>query len=152
MYNALILIQMNAYELELGKRSLRLKFHRPGLRVYGKRSLSDGGSGIGSAGEGGEGGVATGGGEYIPNVSSRLKLSDELKSLLYEDNLHIVHEESEPTSPASDSPDGERHSLIVPEGNALNNGSSKKKTSTSPNLSDRSGITFSTGNDTVTGV
>ena len=127
---------MSTYELELDKRSLRLKLHRPGLRQYGRRSSSDGGSAAGSSGEGGD----------YPRVPSRLKISEDLQSLLCEDNLQTLHEESEPTSP-SDTPDGERHSLIVQE----NGGGSSKKTS-SPSMSQRSGVTFSVNEDAVAGL
>lgn len=129
-------MQMSTYELELGERSLRLKLHRPGLRQYGKRSISEGGSATGASGEGGD---------YYPRVPSRLKISEELQRLLCTDDLQTVHEESEPTSP-SDAADGETHSLIVPE-----NGISNKKTD-SPSMSPRSGITFSVNKDEVKGL
>ena len=122
----IFLMQMNTYELELDKRSLRLKLHRPGLRQYGKRSMSEGGSATGASGEGGD----------YPRVPSRLKISEELQRLLCKDDLQTLHEESEPTSPA-DAADGERHSLIFPE-----NGISSKKVD-SPSVSQRSGVAFS---------
>lgn len=92
------------------KRSLRLKFNRHGLRQCNaaKRSMSEGGSGSGLAGA-----------DY-PRVSSRLKMSEDLQSLLSDSedniepvNLGTVHEESEPTSPDDDA---ETESLLVPPG------------------------------------
>ena len=127
---------MNTYELELDERSLRLKLHRPGLRQYGKRSMSEGSSATGASGEGGD---------YYPRVTSRLKISNELQRLLCKDDLQTLHEESEPTSPA-DVPDGEKHSLIVP-----GNGVSNKKT-VSPSTSQNSGITFTVNEEAVRGL
>ena len=105
----------NAYEVELpDKRSLRLRFNRSGLRQYyaAKRSMSEGGSGSGLAGVGAD--------SAYPHVSSRLRMSDELQSLLSDSddniepiNLGTVHEESEPTSPNEDA---EIESLLVPPG------------------------------------
>ena len=99
----------NTYEVELDRRSLRLRFHRPSLRQYyaAKRSMSEGGSGSGLAG---------GGADSYPHVPSRLKMSEDLQSLLSEEpaeptNLDTVHEESEPTSPNGD--EDEIDSLLV---------------------------------------
>ena len=103
----------NPYDVELlDKRSLRLRFNRPGLRqCAAKCSMSEGGSGSGLAGGGAE--------STYPRVSSRLKMSDEVQSLLSDSediepaNLDTVHEESEPTSPNDDA---ETESLLVPPG------------------------------------
>ena len=129
-------MQTSTYELELDKQSLRLKLHRPGLRQYGKRSMSEGGSATGASGERGD---------YYPRVPSRLKISEELQHLLCKDDLQTVHEESEPTSP-SDAADGETHSLIVP-----GNGISSNMTD-SPTVSPGSRITFSVNKDEVKGL
>ena len=101
----------HTYEVELDRRSLRLRFHRPSLRQYyaAKRSMSEGGSGSGLAG---------GGADSYPHVPSRLKMSEDLQSLLSEEaeltNLDTVHEESEPTSPNGDEDiDAETGSLLV---------------------------------------
>ena len=136
--------------MELGKRLFRLKLHRQGLRQYGRRSLSEGGSTIGSSGMGAEGGSGVtggGGGEVYPRVPSRLKISEELQRLLCDNNLHEVPEESEPGSPNLDSADGERHSLIVTENIAVN-----KKKMGSPSLSQRSGITFNPKEEEIDGL
>ena len=99
----------HTYEVELNRRSLRLRFHRPSLRQYyaAKRSMSEGGSGSGLAGSGAD---------SYPHVPSRLKMSEDLQSLLSEEaeptNLDTVHEESEPTSPNGDE-DAETGSLLV---------------------------------------
>ena len=95
--------------MELDRCSLRLRFHRPGLRQYyaAKRSVSEGGSASGLAGGGAD-----------PHVPSRLKFTEELQSLLSEDNLNAnldtLHEECESTSPVGD--DGETGSLLGPPG------------------------------------
>ena len=125
--------------MELSKRSIKVKLHRQGLKQYAaaKRSMSEGGSGTLYSGGGGSGG------DY-PRVSSRLKISDDLHNLL---NLDTLLEESEPTSPAGDEVDGERHSLIVPR---LDDGVSKRS-SASPS-SVRSGVSYRSNQDKVTGL
>ena len=59
--------------------------------------MSEGGSGSGSSGGGAD--------SAYPRVSSCLKLSEDLQSLLSDENLNAdldtLHEESEPDSPAS---------------------------------------------------
>ena len=125
------------YELELGKRTLKVKLNRQGLKQYaGRRTMSEGGSGAGQSG----GGLS---GDY-PRVSSRLKIYDDLHGLL---NLDTLLEESDPTSPAVDEADGERRSLIVPD---LGDGASKKSSSSPSSV--RSGINFRSKEDKVTGL
>ena len=101
---------VNTYEVELGIQSLRLRFHRPGLRQYyaAKRSMSEGGSASGSTGGGAD--------STYPRAPSCLKISEELQSLLSNEdlnaNLDTVHEESEPTTPNIDVADGGETTLV----------------------------------------
>ena len=117
--------------MELDKRSLRLRFHRPGLRQYyaAKRSMSEGGSGSGLAGGGAD--------SAYPRVPSCLKISEELQSLLSEENeavnLDTVHEESEPTSPNGDD-DADAGSLLVPPGRS-DSGNKSNHSLNSPGIS-----------------
>ena len=98
--------------MQLDKSSVRLRFHRPSLRQYSaaKRSMSEGGSASGLAGGGAD--------STYPHVSSCLKISEELQSLLSEEvlstNLDTVDEEPEATSPPGD--DTEKGSLLEPPG------------------------------------
>ena len=116
--------------MELDKRSLRLRFHRPGLRQYyaTKRSMSEGGSGSGLTGGGADS-------TYL-HVPSRLKLSEDLQSLLSEEtdavNLDTVHEESEPTSPNGDD-DAETGSLLVSPGRS-DSGNKSNRSLNSPGI------------------
>ena len=132
----------NPYEVELDRRSLCLRFHRPGLRQYyaAKRSMSEGASGSGLAGD-----------STYPHVSSRLKISEELQSLLSEENeaanLDTLHEESEPMSPICDDVT-ETGSLLVPPGRS-DSGNKSNRSLNSP------GIVFKANKDSdgsITGV
>ena len=126
-----VLLVQNACEVELGKCSVRLRLHRPGLRQYcaAKRSMSEGGSGSGLAGGGAD--------SAFPHVSSQLRMSEELQSLLSEENetanLDTVHEESEPTSPNGDA-DAERGSLLAPPGRS-DSGNKSNHSLNSPGIS-----------------